>query len=251
MSDSAAPVLQPPPVAEPLPSGQPARPPAAQSDDPAALKAKLDLIQQDNRAKGEKNAKLNEQLSDLQQQFSALQQQVQSGKHKQLEDQGDYKALVEELRATVAAKDEQITLLKAEIDTERQSTAQERLKASAVSRISDAEALAPEQLMQLLQPSIRQNKEGKPVVLNGGVEIPLETYLNNLKQPGSGYEHHFRSSGTRGMGTSAISSNGRSAAPGSSNPYKTEAYNLTEQLMLEMKNPELAAQLRAEAGVVE
>lgn len=33
------------------------------------------------------------------------------------------------------------------------------------------------------------------------------------------------------------------------NPYKTEQYNLTEQMKLEINNPELAAQLKAAAGV--
>ena len=38
------------------------------------------------------------------------------------------------------------------------------------------------------------------------------------------------------------------AANGGVNPFKKETFNLTEQMKLEISNPELAAQLRAEAG---
>jgi hypothetical protein len=55
----------------------------------------------DNLAKGEANARLNEQLSELTKQFKELQGNVQSGKHQQLEDQGEYKILVAELRETI------------------------------------------------------------------------------------------------------------------------------------------------------
>ena len=34
----------------------------------------------------------------------------------------------------------------------------------------------------------------------GGVETPVAEYVANLKNPGSGYEHHFAATNTAGMG---------------------------------------------------
>ena len=90
------------------PAAVPPKPPAASTDDPAALKAKLELVKKDSLEKGEANARLNEQLSELQRQFKELQSSVQSGKHKQLEDQGEYKVLVAELRETIKQKDAEL-----------------------------------------------------------------------------------------------------------------------------------------------
>ena len=52
----------------------------------------------------------------------------------------------------------------------------------------------------MLQGKLQKNAEGKVVVLNGGVEQDLNTYLTSLKNPGSGWEHHFKPSSAAGMG---------------------------------------------------
>jgi hypothetical protein len=95
--------------------------------------------------------------------------------------------------------------------------------------------------MYALLHSQLRDVEGRPVVLAEGAEQPLDAYLGNLRAPGSGYEHHFSSTGARGMGSTATTS----VAPGMSNPYKTG--NLTERIRLETENPELAKALMAEA----
>jgi hypothetical protein len=38
------------------------------------------------------------------------------------------------------------------------------------------------------------------VAVSGGVEVPIGDYIANLKNPGSGYEHHFAASNRSGMG---------------------------------------------------
>ena len=194
---------------------------------------KLELVQADKAAAGEKNQQLNERLKDIERQLQQRNQQ-------QLQDQGEYKALWEEAKQTIAARDERIATLEAELSSERTATAQERLKSAAMASISRSGAIAPEQMFALLQSQLREI-EGRPVVLAGGAEQPLDAYLSNLKAPGSGYEHHFSSTGARGMGSTATTS----VAPGMSNPYKTG--NLTERIRLEAENPELAKALMAEA----
>jgi hypothetical protein len=122
--------------------------------------------------------------------------------------------------------------------------AQERLKAAALNQIGRADVVNPDQMYQLLAPNLRE-EGGKAVVLNGGVEQPLNDYLATLKNPGSGWEHFFSASGARGMG--AAPGNAASVAPGMRNPWRAESFSVTEQFALQATNPELAAALQAEA----
>jgi hypothetical protein len=121
-----------------------------------------------------------------------------------------------------------------------QSAKEERLKADALAVISRNGAVSPNQLLGLLSQQLR-DKDGAPVILSGGAEVPLADYVQNLKQPDSGWAHHFAPSGGRGMGSSPTSV----VSPGIENPYRTR--NLTEILRLEVENPELAKALKAEA----
>lgn len=225
----------PPPVATP--------PAAAQSDDPAALKVKLELIQRDNAEKGQKNAALNEQLAEVRKQLEDTNKRILSGKTQQLEEQGKYQQLWEDAKQTIQAREQRILELEGALETERSSVASERLKSASLSMISRAEAISSEQMYGLLQTNLRE-KEGKPVVLSGGAEIPLDQYLTNLRAPGSGWEHHFSASGKSGMGTApgAVSA----VAPGVENPWVTG--NITNQLRLIAENPQLAQAMQAEAS---
>jgi hypothetical protein len=204
------------------------------------LAQKLELVQSDKLKAGETNKALNERLKETEAKLSDLERQLQSGKQQQLQDQGEYKTLWEDAKGTITAREQEIAELRNQLESVTQSVAQERLKAAAVSAISKAGAISPLQMYALLQPQLREI-EGKPVMLAGGAEQPLDMYLGNLKAPGSGYEHHFSATGARGMGASASST----IAPGMANPYK--AGNLTEIITLEVENPELAKALKAEA----
>ena len=130
--------------------------------------------------------------------------------------------------------------LQAQLASVTQDREQDRLRAASLSQINQAGAVNSNQMFQLLQQQLRANEEGKPVVLNGGVEQPLGDYLANLKSS-SEWQHHFGASGAQGMGSAA----GGSVAPGRDNPYRNG--NLTEAMRLEVQNPELAKALKAEA----
>jgi hypothetical protein len=229
------------------PVAVPPKPPAAESDDPAALKAKLELVQKDNLEKGQSNARLNQQLSELTAQFKELQGSVQSGKHKQLEDQGEYKILVAELRETIKQKDVELEAARQLASSAQQASQEAQMKVMAIARIGDAKPISSDHVFALLQPNLRVSEAGKPVVLNGGVEVPLEQHIASLKKPGSGYEYLFQPNGARGMNTTAYTPQGVEMAGMDENPFKPGG-NLTQRLLLEMQNPELAAQLQAEAG---
>ena len=68
-----------------------ATPPSAPApaDDPAALAAKLALVQQDKAKLGENNRKLNERLQELERTTSELQNKLLTGKTQRLEEQGE------------------------------------------------------------------------------------------------------------------------------------------------------------------
>ena len=227
------------------PPNPPQTAPAATSEDPAALKAKLELVQRDSAAKGESNVKLEKQLHETKKQLDDLNKRLLSGKTQQLEEAGKYQDLWEDAKATIQARDQRIADLETELQTERHSTAAERLKSTALGTISQHGAISPEQMFALLQSNLRE-VAGKPVVLNGGVEQPLEAYLANLRAPGSGYEHHFSASGKSGMGTAPGAA--PTIAPGLDNPWRTG--NITQQLILTRDQPYLAQALQAEASKV-
>jgi hypothetical protein len=163
-----------------------------------------------------------------------------------LEDQGQWKDLWEEANKTAQEKDLQINDLQRQLEELRTSNETAAMKTSAMSAISQAGAINAEQMLQLLQNNLRKNDGGSVVVLNGGVEQDINTYLSNLKNPGSGYEHHFKPSSAAGMGAKPTPNS--AIAPGMPNPWKEGSINLTRQMALEASDPDLAAVLKREAG---
>jgi len=238
----AAPQPTPPDQTTPPAPAQPAVP-AAQSGDPAALQAKLDLVLQDRAEQGQKNAKLAEQLADALKRLDELNTRVASGKTAKLEEQGKYQQLWEEAKATVQARDQRITDLETELATTKGDVTAERLKSSALAKITAKGAINPDQLYQLLQPNLRE-VAGNPVMMAGGIEQPLDAYLTNLRAPTSGWDHHFAPSGRSGMGSEPGAA--PTVAPGMNNPWRSG--NVTQQLIMVRDNPELAKALQAEAA---
>ena len=210
------------------------------SAEDAALKHKLGLANSHAKA-AEKRAKDAESaLAALQSEVADIKNAQTAATQKSLENQGEFKKLWEDAKTTVSARDAEIVELKAKLASVTQDREQDRLRASSLSQINQAGAVNSNQLYQLLSQQLRQDEEGKPVVLNGGVEQPLGDYLANLKAS-SDWQHHFGASGAQGMGSAA----GGSVAPGRDNPYRNG--NLTEAMRLEVANPELAKALKAEA----
>jgi len=213
------------------------------SEDSAALRRKLELVQQDNLSKGDANRKLNERLGELERQLRERETELKSGKQQQLANSGEFKKLWEDANADNARLQQRITELEAALQAKDAEASTERLRATALHQISAANALAPEQLYGLLGPQLRSNETGPTVIVNG-IEQPLNAYLTQLRTPGSGWDHHFAPTGVRGMG-SAPSATG---LDGVVNPYSRDTFNLTEALRLEVENPELARALKAQAG---
>ncbi len=203
-----------------------------------ALKAKNFELINERRKDKENREKLQEQLDAVQ----TAQKQAQEAK---LAETGEYKTLWEDAQQTVTALKQQLSEKESELEQIKQGFSKEQLKASAISQLSSAGALAPDQLYRLVEDNLR-SKDGRPVAVIGGVETPVADYVANLKNPGSGYEHHFAASNTAGMG---VAGSARSTAfPGQSNPWLKDSFNITEQMILLSKDPDRARILKAEAG---
>lgn len=165
---------------------------------------------------------------------------------KTLEDQGQWKDLWEEANKTAQDKQQQIGELERQLQDLRVSNETAAMQTSALAAISQAGAINAEQMLQLVQNGLKKSEDGSVKVLDGGVEQDLGVYLAKLKNPGSGFEHHFKPSTQAGMG--AKPSTGTAGAAGIANPWLEGSINLTKQMALDASDPDLAAVLRREAG---
>ena len=169
--------------------------------------------------------------------------QYYDDRNKALEDQGMYKPLWEEANKTNQEMQNEVNNLKQQIQDLKNSNEAANTKQEALAAISNLGAINAEQTLSLLQGKLQRNAEGKVVVLNGGVEQDFNTYLSSLKNPGSGWEHHFKPSSAAGMG--AKPSPVANAGGGQPNPWKTG--NITQQMLLSEQDPQMAAVLKQEA----
>ena len=211
------------------------------SADDDGLKLKLGLANKHTKEAERKAKEAETELSNLRQELDSIRNAQQAATQKSLEDQGQYRQLWDDTKKTVSLRDAEIIELKAKLASTTQEREQDRLRAASLSQINTAGAVNSQQMYLLLQSQLRQNEQGEPVVLNGGVEQPLGDYLANLKQS-TDWQHHFGASGAQGMGAAPAGS----VAPGRENPYRNG--NLTEALRLAVENPDLARALKTEAN---
>ena len=182
----------------------------------------------------------------IKEKMNALDEKMRSERQQKLEDQGQWKELWEEANKTAQTKDQQIADLERQLADLRTSNETAAMKTSALSAISQSGAINAEQMLQLVQSNLKKAEDGSVKVLNGGVEEDINVYLAKLKNPGSGYEHHFKPSSQAGMG--AKPTTGTAGASGIANPWLEGSMNLTRQMALEATDPDLAAVLKREAG---
>ena len=218
-------------------------PPAQSTEDLAAklqeaneraIKAEA-LAEQQRKAAEEAEQKFKNAKSKIGQYYD--------DRNQALEDQGAYKPLWEEANKTNQDLQAENNQLKQTIEDLKSSNEAASTRTEALAAISNLGAINAEQTLSLMQNKLQKNAQGNVVVLNGGVEQDLTTYLTSLKNPGSGWEHHFKPSSAAGMGAkpTPIASTGE----GQVNPWKTG--NITQQMIISNENPELAAVLKREA----
>ena len=234
-------------VIQETPVATPAEQPVVANDNSATI----DIVAYEQQIQAEKARaeeaegkfqRIKEKMNDLDKKL----EKNEAERRKRLEDQGQWKDLWEEANKTAQTKDQQIADLERQLADLRASNETAAMKTSALSAISQAGAINAEQMLQLVQSNLKKSDDGSVKVLNGGVEEDINVYLGKLKNPGSGYEHHFKPSAQAGMG--AKPTTGTAGAAGIANPWLEGSINLTRQMALESTDPDLAAVLKREAG---
>jgi len=226
---------------ESVASQPPAQPPSPSLD---SVKAEYEQqIQELKRQNAESNTKWTEKFNDVKSKLDGVYEKEEQKRKQILEDQGQWKTLWEEANKTAQEKDQQIANLSQQLEDLKNSNELASTKTTALSAISNLGAINAEQTLSLLQNKLQKNAEGKVVILNGGVEQDLDSYLTSLKNPGSGWEHHFKPSTAAGMGAKPTPTS--NVGGGQVNPWKTG--NITQQMLISEQNPQLAAVLKQEA----
>ena len=226
---------------ETVASQPPAQPPSPSLD---SVKAEYEQqIQELKRQNAENNTKWTEKFNDVKGKLDGVYEKEEQKRKQILEDQGQWKTLWEEANKTAQDKDQQIANLSQQLEEMKSSNELASTKQTALASISNLGAINAEQTLSLLQNKLQKNAEGKVVILNGGVEQDLDSYLTSLKNPGSGWEHHFKPSTAAGMGAKPTPTS--NVGGGQVNPWKTG--NITQQMLLSEQNPQLAAVLKQEA----
>ena len=206
----------------------------------------VSAYEQQIQALQQKAAEAEEKFQGVKGKLDEVYKKQKDERRKTLEDQGQWKDLWEEANKTAQSKDQQIADLERQLADLRSSNEAAAMKTSALSAINQAGAISSDQMLQLVQSKLKKADDGSVKVLDGGVEQDLNVYLAKLKNPGSGFEHHFKPTNQSGMG--AKPSTGTAGAAGMANPWAEGSINITRQMSLEITDPELAAVLKREAG---
>ena len=225
--------------------------PVASSEQPVAETANtvnidVSAYEQQIQALQQRAAEAEEKFQGIKGKLDEVYKKQDEQRRKTLEDQGQWKDLWEEANKTAQTKDQQIAELEQKLADLRTSNETAAMKTSALSAISQSGAINAAQMLQLVQGNLKKAEDGSVKVLNGGVEEDLNVYLAKLKNPGSGYEHHFKPSAQAGMGAKPTTAT--AGAAGVANPWLEGSINLTRQMALESTDPDLAAVLKREAG---
>ena len=229
-------VIQETPVASP-------EQPVAATETPAV---DVSAYEQQIKALQQRASEAEDKFQGVKSKLDEVYKKQKDDRRKTLEDQGQWKDLWEEANKTAQEKDQQIAELERKLLDLRASNETAAMKTTALSAISEAGAINANQMLQLVQGNLTKTEDGSIKVLNGGVEEDINVYLAKLKNPGSGYEHHFKPSTQAGMG--AKPTTGTAGAAGIANPWLEGSINLTRQMALEATDPDLAAVLKREAG---
>ena len=126
--------------------------PVAESSD---LASQLEALRAKNQELIAERRKDRENRENLQKQLDELRVAQESAKTAKLAESGEFKTLWEEAQQTVADLKQQLAAKESEVEQVRQGFTQEQVKSAAIAQLSQAGALAPDQLYRLLQENLR------------------------------------------------------------------------------------------------
>ena len=225
--------------------------PVASSEQPVAeteTTASVDVsaYEQQIQALQKRAAEAEEKFQGIKGKLDDVYKKQDDERRQNLEEQGQWQPLWEEANKSGIEKDKRIAELEQQLQDLQASNETAAMKNAALSAINQAGAINSDQMLQLIQGSLKKSEDGTVKVLDGGIEQDINVYLAKLKNPGSSYEHHFKPSAQAGMGAKPNTSTANAA--GIANPWLEGSINLTRQMALDASDPDLAAVLRREAG---
>ena len=187
-----------------------------------------------------KNLELKNEKQAVRKQLEDMQRQVSERKQADLIEKEDYKGLHSDLKTNYDSVLAERDALQQQLELAKVERQQDQIKANATNLFAQSGVNAPDHLMKILGDNLRLDENGAVVILSGGVQVPLNQHIQNLKSPGSGFEMFF--SGTQARGMSAVGSTSNAAGQGS-----WSSMSVTERIAFEVENgPEAAAQLKAQ-----
>lgn len=132
-------------------------------------------------------------------------------------------------------------------EREQQENAAAQLKAAAIAELSKESHRIrnPEQFWRLFGDKIQRDESGKLFVGDEYKQVAVADYVAQINEDEDN-SHHFKPRGGSGSGTSTSTTGGGKTTV---NPWAKATRNLTQQGQILRTNPELAARLKAEAGV--
>ena len=210
--------------------------PVAETPDASA---QLELVKAKNQELLREKQAVKKQMEDMQRQMADLQTNQQQAKQSQLAEAGEFKQLWQEQSSTVTSLQDEIANLKTQLEAKDVAAQQAQIKATAINAFTQNGVNAPDVMLKVLQDSLRVDENGAVIALVGGVQVDLNTHLNNLKQPGSGMDMLFSGSQARGMSAAG-------STPSSSGGKSWGSMSFTERLQMEVDNPQRAEQLKAQ-----
>ena len=212
------------------------------ADATADFQQQVELLRAKNAELIGERRKDKERFDQMERQMQEINERSNKQRQSKLAESGEHKKLWEEAQKTVAEREAELNQLRQDMAQEKAKAESQQVRSVSTNAMAQMGVFAPDQLYQLMSQKLKLQGEDVKA-LDGGVEVSLAEFIGNLKNPGSGYEHFFSASRVSGMGTSPGSP---SLTAGMDNPYTTR--NFTQIIALENENPELARQLRAEAG---
>ena len=196
----------------------------------ADLLNKIALLEANNKKLLSEKRNASASVEEMQRQIADLQSRDTQRKQADLLANGKAEELVDQLRGTVGQKEARIAELEAQLQEKdvAAATADQGIRFECHFTGWHSQS---DPAFSLLKENLRL-KDGMPIALAGGVEVPLQQHLESLRARNSGWEHHFASSGARGMSAvgSSTSANGQKS---------WSSMGLMDRIKLE--NPQLAA----------
>ena len=186
-----------------------------------------------------KNLELKNEKQAVKKRLDDLERQLSERKQNELIEKEDYKGLHADLKTHFDSVSAERDAWKEKFEQSEVQRQQDQIRASATNLFAQSGVNMPEHLMKILGDQMRLDENGAVVILAGGVQVPLNQHIQNLKAPGSGFENFFIGSGARGM-----SASGQASA--TSGQASWDSMSFSEQVAIEMQDPEKAARLKAQ-----